>query len=74
MPWAIWKYMGRYDIEAMRANRVTSPASVVSTKLRLRNSASGMMGCIARRSASTNRTTSTAVAANSPMICGLSHA
>ena len=70
MPCTIWKNVGRYDMDAIRANMTNKPAKVDSTNVRFLKMDRGMSGVFARRSASTNSADIATTPANSPMICG----
>ena len=70
-PWAIWKYVGRYDIAAIVAKRMINPPIVVSIKFLFLNRNNGMMGCFALASATANSTENKTAAATRQIITGL---
>ena len=70
-PWAIWKYVGRYDMAAIVAKRMINPPIVVSMKFLFLNRNNGIMGCFALASATANSTENKTAAATRQIITGL---
>ena len=68
-PAEISRNVGTYDVRPMRAAPTPNEMSEVVTMSRRENSQSGRTGSAARRSMSTNATSSSAATANAPMLC-----